>query len=123
MKGLIETFWFLAATFMLCVLFDSINPKGWPKWAIPAELAAVGLFFAICKGAAKMADQERKDKLERERQERLERAAQLGTQVGVELALKQLAARDPEALRKSGPASVRVTKEENDGQPASDRRL
>jgi len=117
MKGLKDAFWLFVASVMLCFLFDTINPPGWPKWAIPAELAGVMLFFAMCKGAAKMADQERKDKQETERRDQVENAA---IKNAVQATLQKIAEVNPDALR--GINSVTITKVrqgETDGQPAA----
>jgi hypothetical protein len=102
MKGLKSAFWLFVASVMLCLLFDTINPPGWPKWAIPAELAGVMLFFAMCRGLAKMADQGRKDKLK----------------ITARLALRE----GREAARRID-REIAAKKGETDEQPAIDPRL
>lgn len=116
MKGLKDAFWLFVGSVMLCLLFDTINPPGWPKWAIPAELAGVMLFFAMCKGAAKMADQEREDKKEREQQER--ENGQIAK--AVQATLQKIADVNPDALRNIDSVTIRrVEKEEADGEPTA----
>ncbi len=73
MKGLTDIFWLFVASVVLCFVFDAVNPSDWPKWAIPAELAGVVLFFAMCKGLAMKEDKVREEKLQAEREARQEK--------------------------------------------------
>jgi hypothetical protein len=58
----------LAMSFLLCLVFAEVNPKGWPEWAVLLEVVAC----MVVIGSARNGAEEAKRKEEAERAAKLE---------------------------------------------------
>ena len=57
----------LLYTFLLAVLFDSINPASWPKSAVGFEVAGCWVFVALILGREDAKEKKRQEQMEVER--------------------------------------------------------